>query len=196
MLSARLRADLGKDDGVSLVELLVVVLLMGVIGSVVVTSLVRGMNASLRTQDRFDGLADLQQSVDRVTGVLRGADPLFIPASTPAGSVAAADVWNATLTQRERFTYTYCPEQQRIHVRRTASPGPTVAPVPAVCGSTTDLVLIDRVTNGTATQVFTGTQTDTGWRSVRVNVQRAVDKGSASAPPITVTSLVELRNAR
>lgn len=65
-----------SDEGFSLVELLVVTLLLGVIGSVVVTGLVRSMQVSQETQARMQATAELQRTADRVGRELRAACPL------------------------------------------------------------------------------------------------------------------------
>lgn len=72
----RLRSS---ESGFTLVELLVVMLLMGIVGSIVTTALVRGMQTSTVAQSRINGLSDLQRGIERVARELRVADPLCVP---------------------------------------------------------------------------------------------------------------------
>src|SRR5688572_15198620 len=115
-----LRKRLRDEDGVSLVELLVVILLMAVIGGAGTTTLVRSMQVSAKTQTRFDALADLQRSVDRMTRELRAAAPLQVggaPVVVAEPNRVVVNVFRNTFTEQRRFTYQFCPTQQRLHVR-------------------------------------------------------------------------------
>lgn len=67
------RAD---DAGSTLVELLVVMLILGVIGSVAVAGSVSGMDSSRHAQDRVQALVETQTVVERVSRELRAADRL------------------------------------------------------------------------------------------------------------------------
>ena len=68
-----------SEQGFTLVELLVVMLIAGVVGAVVTTALVRGMQTSTMAQSRINGLSDLQRGLERVARELRVADPLCVP---------------------------------------------------------------------------------------------------------------------
>ena len=67
-----------SQEGFTLVELLVVMLIMGIVGAVVTTALVRGMQTSMVAQSRINGLSDLQRGLERVARELRVADPLCV----------------------------------------------------------------------------------------------------------------------
>lgn len=67
-----------NEAGFSLVELLVVMVIMGVVGTVVGTSLVQGMRTSATAQSRIHALSDLQRGAERVSRELRVADPLCL----------------------------------------------------------------------------------------------------------------------
>ena len=192
----RMRQRLNAEDGLSLVELLIIMLLLGLIGSTVTTSLVRGMKATSATQSRFDALADLQKSVDRMTRNLRAADPLLFTSSTAQRAVV--EVYrDETFTQKLRYTYTYCSTQQRIHVKTETNP--VSAPAAANCAAMTDPVLISSVSNG-ATPVFQFFKVDgvtpaTSAKdalTMKVTVSRAMRNQTA----IRVDTLVRLRNVR
>ena len=215
----RLRRLHDDERGVSLIELLVVVVLMSAIGGVVTTSLVKGMQVSASTQSRFDALADLQKSVDRMTRELRAAAPLAVggapvlvaePHRVAVYSFRTDDT-TATPTafgERRRFTYRYCPTQQTLLARVE---GPTPAPSGAVpglsCGASTSILISD-VANGAYDPAVAGSAVFTYYDSngtllpqpvVLASVQRirvVVTRALPNQDPITVETMVRLRNAR
>lgn len=65
------------ESGFSLVELLVVILLLGVVGSVVVTGLVSAMRHTQESQQRIEAMAELQRAAERITRELRAACPVM-----------------------------------------------------------------------------------------------------------------------
>jgi len=207
----------GSEDGTTLVELLVVILMLSVIGSFVGVSLVTGMRVSQSTQRRYDGLAEMQMAVDRMARELRAADPVVfrqpVPATSPqvytavsGPNTAVVEIYrDATFTQKIRFTYTYCPASRAIHVRREQAPAAQWQPIN--CADTANLppVLISAVDNATAPTipVFNYlTQSDvardpaqgpTDVFRLRVTLRRTIP---GQAAPIQVTTSVRVRNAR
>jgi prepilin-type N-terminal cleavage/methylation domain-containing protein len=65
-----------REEGFTLVELLVVMLIFGVIGGVVTTSLVRGLRTSHHVQSRIEAMAELQRGAERIARELRAACPV------------------------------------------------------------------------------------------------------------------------
>jgi prepilin-type N-terminal cleavage/methylation domain-containing protein len=65
-----------SDEGFTLVELLVVVLLLGVVGSIVTAGLVTGMQSTRSSQARIEAMAELQRGAERITRELRAACPV------------------------------------------------------------------------------------------------------------------------
>lgn len=215
----RIRPRLADEDGITLVELLVVMVLMTLIGGAVLSSLVSGMKATASTQTRYDALADLQKSVGRMTRELRAADPLILTAnpavlhpSTPERAVV--EIYrDATFSAKLRYTYTYCPPAGstpgRIHVRQESLPAgaPQATNCAAAPGSATHpgAVLIDRLANGVpATPGYApvfrylrpdGTATTEARQAFQlaVTVRRSV---ANQVQPITVDTRVRIRNAR
>jgi prepilin-type N-terminal cleavage/methylation domain-containing protein len=74
MGAARRRA--ADEQGFTLVELLVVVFIVGVVGAVTTTGVIRGMRTTEEAQDRADAQAATRTAAERVSRELRMADPL------------------------------------------------------------------------------------------------------------------------
>lgn len=81
-----------------LVELLIMIVLIGVVGSVVTSGLVQGMRTTMRGQERAYALADLQRGADRVGRELRSGEPVALDSAS-----ASVDVFR----DGKRFRYTY-----------------------------------------------------------------------------------------
>ncbi len=95
-----LRRRIKADEGLTLVELLIVTLLLGVVGSVVTTGVIQGMQTSREAQERIRALTELEAGTHRATRELRAANPLW-----PG---VAHDSVTATVYRGDtRFSYTY-----------------------------------------------------------------------------------------
>lgn len=99
MLRAARHRLSGEDHGVSLVELLVVMLLMTIVGGIVATSLVLGMQKSAAARARVDEVAAMERSLEAISRELRAACPL--QTADPLKAVAVIDRG----TEQLRFTY-------------------------------------------------------------------------------------------
>ena len=66
------------DDGFTLVELMVVLVLLGVVGGVVVSAITTGFRSSANTTSRIVALNELEIALQRMTQDLRAADPLVL----------------------------------------------------------------------------------------------------------------------
>lgn len=64
------------EAGFTLVELLVVLTLLGVIGSIVTSGLVQSMRVTRESQTRIEAMAELQRGAERMGRELRAACPL------------------------------------------------------------------------------------------------------------------------
>lgn len=218
MLIARLNAMRFEDeDGFTLVELLVVVVLLGVIGSFVSVSLTTGMRGSQATQRRYDALTQMQTAVDRMARELRAADPVMfrqpVVGSSPVAysavsgsNTAVVEVYRdaPTFGQKIRFTYTYCPATGRIHVRQENAPPAQWQAVDCNNAANLPPVLISGIDNAAApaVPVFSYlTQTEvardpalgpTDVFRLRVTLRRAIPNQA----PLYVTTSVRVRNAR
>lgn len=67
-----------NQAGFTLVELLVAMLLLGVVGGVVLRSVVQSMRLTSETTERTNALTDIQRGLERVSRQIRTADPLRI----------------------------------------------------------------------------------------------------------------------
>jgi prepilin-type N-terminal cleavage/methylation domain-containing protein len=65
------------EHGFTLVELLVVILLLGVVGTVVTAGLVSAMQHTRDSQVRIEAMAELQRGAERMTRELRAACPVM-----------------------------------------------------------------------------------------------------------------------
>lgn len=65
-----------EEDGFTLVELLVVMLMIGVVGGIVVTGVTRGMRTTTETQNRVEALTATQTAIERASREMRAADPV------------------------------------------------------------------------------------------------------------------------
>lgn len=77
-LSTRLIRARDREAGVTLVELLVVMVIFGVIGAITVASLTQGLRSSAQSQARLDTIADLQQVQVAITRQLRSSCPVTV----------------------------------------------------------------------------------------------------------------------
>lgn len=216
----RLRAQTGEESGVSMVELLVVIVLMSVVGSIATAGLVRGMKLSASTQSRFVALAELQKSVDRMSRELRAAAPLQVggaPVVEAGPHRVVVNTFRNNFSAVRRFTYELCPDQRRLHVR---TEGPTTAALAPAgtsptlnCASPNAPALVDGVNNSGAPVLDTFQYFDSAGaaiqpvapatvlsatqlaqvKSIKVTVRRALPNTTRT---IQVSTTVRLRNAR
>jgi prepilin-type N-terminal cleavage/methylation domain-containing protein len=108
--SRRTRAR--EEDGFTLVELLVVVFLIAIVGTVLASGLVQGIRTTNYTQNRAEALAHTQTGIERLSRELRAAEFVGVAASDHVElairrdeprmyyyvyrTEAAGDVWNLT----------------------------------------------------------------------------------------------------
>ena len=72
----QLREGRIRDEGFTVVELLVVMVLLGVIGTITVSAVISSAQASSSAEDRMRALNDLQAGVERVGRELRAAQSM------------------------------------------------------------------------------------------------------------------------
>jgi prepilin-type N-terminal cleavage/methylation domain-containing protein len=81
-----------SEAGFTLIELLVVMVLMGIVGGFVTTSLVRSMQVTRTTSERAIALHDIERSLQVVGRELRVADPIYLAADDDFQNVIGAEV--------------------------------------------------------------------------------------------------------
>jgi len=131
LVAARVRAE----GGYSLPELLIVMVLLGVIGSVVTNSVVQGMQSTRRAQDRVAALTDLEKSVARIGRELRAACP--VRTSTP--TQVTVDSERQDTLWRYRYTLDTATQQlseQRQRYDTASATWVTVADAPLISDAT------------------------------------------------------------
>lgn len=99
----RLRAAAEREDGFTLVELLVAMLVLSLVGAAAVSALGQGVRASARGQARGESLMDLQLVAQRMSREIRAANPILV---AEAGRI---EVQIARSGQTRRYRYELTP---------------------------------------------------------------------------------------
>ena len=100
MLSRLRKAE--TEAGFTMVELAVAVAILGIIGAIMLTSVVRALQITTAATDRTNALTDIERGLERVTRQIRTADPLLIdPDGTcDSGNLSGADCESLVLQRR------------------------------------------------------------------------------------------------
>ncbi|MFU8840022.1 MAG: prepilin-type N-terminal cleavage/methylation domain-containing protein [Nitriliruptoraceae bacterium] len=91
------------QEGFTLVELLVVLLLVGIVGGYVTTSIVRGLQVSREVSVRATALHDIERSLQVVARELRVADPIYLADDGEHASTIGAEVVRNRTVQVHTF---------------------------------------------------------------------------------------------
>jgi len=97
------KARLRPDEGVSLVEVLIAMLIALAVGGVAMQSVVANLQAQRRLTDQTHVLNDAKMALERMTRDLRGANPL------DAAGPATATMSIVRAGQRRTVSYWLCP---------------------------------------------------------------------------------------
>lgn len=187
---SRVRARLAHEGGATLVEMLVILVLMGIVGSIVTNSLVLAMRTTMRSQDRAYSLAELQKGAERLSREIRSGTPVTLTASS-----ATLDVIRSG--QRHRLTYTITAggvlqQTKQVWNSSTSNPALVAADSSTTTPVVTDLVVaapftyFDREGTAIATPAVPYSTVD----RIVITLQRQLD----GQPAIRIDSGVELRN--
>lgn len=120
----RLRAGSRPADeqGFTLVELLVVVVLLGVVGSVALAGIVTAFRTSTNAQERVATLTELETATQRMSREIRMADPV-LTSPAPAANALAVAVYRGS----GRMTFTYAAAGGVLTETRRTFATPTAA---------------------------------------------------------------------
>lgn len=190
------------EGGFTLVELLVVMTILGVVGTIVTSSLVQGMRTASRAESRVEALTDLQKGAARMSRELRAAcpvtdvDPDDPDSSTPDGDEGHY-VRIEVLRGGDLLRYTYeLPEgDTTVSVQRERFDTSTSSWITESSRS-----LIEDVTNRTATPVLQTVRAldqDGAETTVPSQVMRfelTLRRGLPQEGPVTVEHVVHPRN--
>ncbi|CAN5323052.1 hypothetical protein BH20ACT9_BH20ACT9_19620 [soil metagenome] len=176
----RARARLQGADGITIVELLVVMVVFGVVGSLVASGVIQGLQSSRLAQARVEALADVQKGVGRMSRELRAACPV----RTATATQVVVDVRRAGGVDRYGYTLDDAADELRYEVYE-----PATALVP-----TSDGVLMREVVN---TAPFTAYDSDGNVTTDPKRVTRLgilVERDLPEQDAITVQTDVSARN--
>lgn len=91
------------QEGFTLVELLVVLMLVGIIGGYVTTSIVRGLQVSREVSVRATALHDIERSLQVVARELRVANPIYLADDGDHANTVGAEVVRDRTVQVHTF---------------------------------------------------------------------------------------------
>lgn len=192
-MSVMRRLDARGERGAMMVEMLVVIVLMGVVGSVVTSGLVLGMRSTMRGQSRAYALAELQKAVERTGRELRSGTPVNTAGALTATSASVDVIRNSA---RIRFTYTLTAAgvlQQTRTQWNSATSNPATTPP----NSTATSQLVSGLVNAPAFTYFDRNGQPAALTPPYATVDRVaitLQRNLTGAPPLRLESAVELRN--
>jgi type II secretory pathway pseudopilin PulG len=183
------------DAGVSLIEVLVVVIMLGIVGGILTTTMISGMRTTRQEQNRSDSSSLVQTQLARLARDLRVADPIRAASATSM----TVDVYRSGTCVRDTWTVA------SNNLVLTAVTYPTWAscknyPTTAIATSSITKTVITGLNNG-ATPVFafqdaTGatlsSPTPTAIYVVNISLSQAGKEGRAG---VSYSTSVGVRNA-
>lgn len=149
----RLRTRLAGQDGVTLVELLVVTLLLGVVGSIVTAGVISAERVTRHTETRIQALTSLHHTVANISREIRAADSRFVNNTV---LIAASPERLETVVLRDgkifRFIYELADGDLTESRRVWDDPAADISSTPP--GSQSTRVLATDVTNSAPVSLF------------------------------------------
>jgi prepilin-type N-terminal cleavage/methylation domain-containing protein len=204
MLTLGLRSPLrdnNDDDGFTLVELLVSIILLGVVGSIASAAILTATQTQRNTDSLVTARTEATKSVERISRDLRAANPL----RAAAANDVTVDTLRGTTCERRRY-YVDGTNRLMLSTARFAT-GTACGVFGATPGAATATVIADAVATG-GTPLFTYLRWD-GSTSQRVAITAPVSASNlglvdgvvinvtvpaAPRAPVTVSTQVDLRN--
>jgi prepilin-type N-terminal cleavage/methylation domain-containing protein len=200
------------EGGFTLIELLVVVIILGVIGSIVTSSVISAFVSTRRGEQRVHALNDLQRGIERVGRELRAADPLVLEAGTDPAQEIGAEIVRGGQRVEYRYYLVEVDDSAELRedvVRRTLDG--------QVVSQRQGLFIADIANVETDTPLFSYFYTDPGTRQLReidceadgltesqclqrhttaTQVRLTLEKLLPEQPPIQVETVVNIRSVR
>lgn len=177
-----------RDDGFTLIEMLVVVVVMGVIGGVFFSTVVNAARVDDNTRSRADAQEAVTLALERVTKEVRVAAPLVsVSATSVVADVYPTQPSGTTLRERHTFTLTGAELQQQVQVFSPATS--------TTASSTSTRVLADGVVAaGTAFTAKDRAGTATTVASKVASVEISLQRDTQTAKPFVAATTIFLRN--
>ena len=205
MLTSALRRQRdGRDEGFTLVELLVTMFVLGILGAMVLSISISALKTSRTTQNRVVGTSQAQAATERISKDLRSADPLV---AADANDVTAK-VYRSGHCEIHRW---YVSGGSLLQDTQKYGASTNCATASGTPSAVTTQTLVQTVLNGATTPIFTFARWDTTANPPALFTMPApvpaanvslVDRVTvvidASQPenhaPVVVQSAVDLRN--
>jgi prepilin-type N-terminal cleavage/methylation domain-containing protein len=192
-----------SEAGLTLIELLVTMIIMGVISAVVTAGIITSLTDQRRERTRLDAVSSSQVVLERVSKDLRAANPLVAGDSSSVTML----VYHGTACQQRRY---YVNASSQL-VEETASypSSATCSSRSGTLGTASSVVLLAKVANASTDPVFSYRRIDPA-QDALVSVAAPVSAGLVSLvdsvtvslkaglkenqAPVSVGTSVDLRN--
>lgn len=196
-MSQRLR----REEGFTVVELLVVIVLLGIVMSIATGSVITALQSQRRQVDQTHRLNEAKIAFERVTRDLRAANPLLQAEEDEVRMQITVD------DLRRTVTYTLEPSAAGGQLLRLTEQRQDLSTNPATDLGTTDRVMLDRIMLPAGTPLFAfANSAEEALPCTAAMPVSAADVWSVtlrlrlepreSPAPIDLDSTVHLRNAR
>jgi prepilin-type N-terminal cleavage/methylation domain-containing protein len=103
-----------REEGFTLVELLVVMVLLGIVGGIVVNAVTVALRSASHTTARITAQHELEVALQRISRDLRAADPLVLSTTGDWETDLGAEIDRSGSRRVVRFTLTAVEGQQNV----------------------------------------------------------------------------------
>jgi prepilin-type N-terminal cleavage/methylation domain-containing protein len=183
------------DEGYSLVELLVVIILLGIIGGIVSTTTIGGMRGTRQAQNRAYSSESIQAQIERMARDIRVADPIRAASGTSLtvddyrGGTCVRQTWSVSSGSLVQTSITYPAWSSCAAYPSSATPTSTVTRTLLTSLNTSSTALFTYVdSSGSALASPTPSKISV----VRISVTQNGLEGRAG---VTFATAVGVRNA-
>lgn len=176
-----------RDDGFSLIELLVVMVLFGVIGGVVTNAIFSTLRSAAVTSSRIEAQHELELGLQRITRDLRAASPIVLSAGGDYDTEVGATISREGDVSTVSYLVTEVAGEQRL-VREDS--GRTL-----VSFIDNGDVPVFRYLDPLGNEISCTDDCDTAYlraRQIEIRLVRAID----DRPPVEAETRVNIRNLR